>query len=88
MLLNFIKAGDFSKAVSKALSEAEQKSQILKEEMESLECQAKKAFKTPPKEWIEHRLENLHETLQKNTTSSALALKKITWNNLYGRSCW
>ena len=56
--------------------------------MLSLECQTKKAFKAPPKEWIEHRLDNLHETLQKNTTSSALALKKYleqsTWRGFPG----
>ena len=35
------------------------------------------AFKTPPKEWIEHKLDNLHETISMNTQASALALKDL-----------
>ena len=50
---------------------------LLSFQLDKLEVQVKKAFKAPPKEWIEHRLENLHETLQKNTTGSALALKGL-----------
>ena len=73
--LNFVKIGNFSKAVSEALKEAERKSDYLKEEMKSLEFQKENAFQSPPKEWINHRLEKLHETLSKNTVSSALALK-------------
>ncbi len=75
--LNFVKIGNFSKAVSKALKEAEKKSDDLREEMKSLEFQKENAFQSPPKEWIDHRLEHLHETLSKNTVSSALTLKGI-----------
>ena len=75
--LNFIKVGNFSKAVSDALKETETKSDELKQEMGSLEFQKEKSFKSPPKEWIKHRLEKLHETLDKNTTASALALKEL-----------
>ena len=49
----------------------------MKEEIKSLEFQKENAFQSPPKEWVEHRLENLHETLSKNTVSSALALEGI-----------
>ncbi len=75
--LNFVKIGNFSKAVSEALKEAEKKSDDLKEEIKSLEFQKQNTFESPPKEWINHRLENLHETLNKNTVSSALALKEV-----------
>jgi DNA invertase Pin-like site-specific DNA recombinase len=75
--LNYVKMGNFSKAVSEALKDAEQRSQDLKEEVSSLEFQKQNIFKAPPKEWIKERLDNLHETLNKNTRSSALALKKI-----------
>ncbi len=75
--LNFVKVGNFSKAVSGALKEAERKSDDLKEEIKSLEFQKENAFQSPPKEWIDHRLRHLHETLSKNTVSSALALKGI-----------
>lgn len=76
-LLNFIKAGNFSKVVSDAIVDAEDRSGKLKSEMEGLEYQKKNAFKAPPKEWIAHRLENFHETLDKNTKASALALKEL-----------
>ena len=75
--LNFIKAGNFSNAVSDALKEAELKSEGLSEELKSLEFQKQNTFKSPPKEWIDHRLDKFHETLSKNTTSSALALKEV-----------
>jgi site-specific DNA recombinase len=75
--LNFIKSGNFSKAVSEALKEAETKGDALKQEIASLEFQKQNTFKPPPKEWINHRLEKLHETLSKNTASSALVLKEL-----------
>ncbi len=75
--LNFIKMGNFSKAVSEVLDEATRRSDDLKEEVKSLEFQKENSFKSPPKEWINYRLEKLHETLSKNTVSSALVLKEI-----------
>ena len=75
--LNYIKMGNFSKAVSEALKEAEIKRENLSEEIKSLEFQRQNTFKAPPKEWIKDRLESLHETLNKNTCSSALALKDL-----------
>jgi len=75
--LNFIKAGNFSKAVSEALNEAEKKGENLKEDLGSLEFQKENTFKAPPKEWVNHRLERLHETLNKNTVCSGLALKEL-----------
>ena len=75
--LNYIKMGNFSKAVSAVLQEAESKSEDLKREISSLEFQKENSFQVPPKEWINHRLERLNETLSKNTTSSALALKGL-----------
>jgi DNA invertase Pin-like site-specific DNA recombinase len=75
--LNYIKAGNFSNAVADALKEVERKSEELKIEMGSLEFQKEGTFKAPPKEWIEHRLGHLRETLNKNTVQSALALKEL-----------
>ena len=57
--------------------ESEFKSETLKDEIGALEFQKQKSFKAPPKEWVNHRLENLYETLNKNTCISALALKDI-----------
>jgi hypothetical protein len=76
-LLNFVKAGNFSKVVSEALTDAESRSDKLKYEMQGLEFQRSNSFKAPPKEWIDHRLENLFDTLNKNTKASALALKDL-----------
>ena len=75
--LNFIRMGNLSKAVSEALGDTEKKAEGLKQEIESLNYQKENSFKSPPKEWIDHRLERLCETLNKNTVSSALALKDL-----------
>ena len=75
--LKFIQMGNLSKAVAEALNEAEKKDEELKQEIGSLELQKENSFKAPPKEWINYRLENMRETLNKNTVSSALALKEL-----------
>ena len=75
--LEFIKQGNLSKAVAEALSEAESKSEELNQEMGTLESHTQNRFKPPPKEWIQFRLERLHETLNKNTAASAMALKEL-----------
>ncbi len=75
--LNYIKSGNFSKAVSEALKQSESRFELLTEEIKSLEFQKSNTFKSPPVEWIRHRLGRLHETLSKNTTSAALALKEL-----------
>ena len=75
--LNFIKVGNFSKTVSEALTDAEKRNEELQQEVDSLEFQKENSFKAPPKEWISYRLENLRDTLNKNTVSSALALKEL-----------
>jgi len=75
--LNFVRMGNFSKAVSEAIKEAEQRTEELQTEVNSLNFQKDNHFKTPPKEWIDYRLEKLTETLNKNTVSSSLALKEL-----------
>ena len=75
--LNYIKTGNFSKAVSEALKQAEDKTENLGEEVKSLEFQKQNTFKTPPEEWIKDRLDTLCQTLSKDTCSSALALKPL-----------
>ncbi len=76
-LLSFIKAGNFSKVVSEAIIHAEGRHEKINDEIQGLEFQRKSAFKSPAKEWIEHRLDNLRETLEKDTKQSALALKDL-----------
>ncbi len=75
--LNYIKLGNFSKAVSEALKHCESRFELLTEEIKSLEFQKQNTFKSPPAEWIRHRLRRLRETLSKNATSAGLALKEL-----------
>ena len=75
--LNFVKAGNFSKAVSEALKETEAKSDELGGEIEALEYQRTNRFKAPAREWVDHRLEEFHATLARNTAASARALKGL-----------
>ena len=75
--LNYIKIGNLSTAVSEALKEAEDKGEALKKEIDLLSYQKQNKFTSLPKEWIKHRLERLRGTLNKNTTSSSLALKDL-----------
>jgi hypothetical protein len=76
-LLNFIKAGNFSKMVSAAVTDVQGRSEKVREEIQGLEFQKKGAFRTPAKEWMEHRLEKLHETLGGDIKMAALALKDL-----------
>ena len=64
--LNYIKLGNFSKAVSKALKQCKSRFELLTEEIKSLEFQKNNTFKSPPLEWVKHRLERLYETLVSN----------------------
>ena len=75
--LSFIKLGNLSKTMSEALNQAEKHCEELNQEVNSLEFQKANSFKTPPKEWIDHRLENLRDTLNKNTVASGLAIKEL-----------
>jgi len=75
--LNFVKMGNFSKAVSGAISEAEKKNEGLQQEISALEFQQGNNFKAPPKEWMNYRLKRLRETLKKDVSVSALALKEL-----------
>lgn len=45
--------------------------------MQGLEFQRTNAFKAPPREWIQFKLEKLHETLTQNTEAAALSLKSL-----------
>jgi hypothetical protein len=75
--INFIKMGNFSKAVSEALTVAENRKEGLQREIEGLEFQQGNSFKAPPKEWVNHRLGKLRETLNLDASLSALALKEL-----------
>lgn len=50
--------GNFSKAVSEILNEAERRSDDLKKEIKSLKFQKENSFQSPSKEWVNHRIKN------------------------------
>ncbi len=75
--LEFIRAGNLSKAVSEALREAEQQEDGIRQEIDGLEFQGRNRFKAPLREWVQFRLERFQETLRKNTVASALALREV-----------
>ncbi len=75
--LDFIKVGNLSRAVSEALKDAEAREGDLRQEISSMEFQKEKTFKAPPREWIDYRLERLYETLTRNTSAAAIALKEL-----------
>ena len=76
-LLAFIKAGNFSTTVSEAVKDAENRNEKLQDEIRGLEFQRTHAFKAPPREWIEFKLNNLQKTLMQNTETAALSLKNL-----------
>ena len=45
-----------------------------------LSFQKQNKFTSPPKEWINHKLEELRDTLNQNTVNSSLALKELLGN--------
>ena len=76
-LLNFIKAGNFSKTVSNALKDAESRNERLQEDMRALDFQRTTVLKVPSREWIQFKLDNFQKTLMQNTESAALSLKNL-----------
>ena len=75
--LDFIKMGNLSRAVSEALKDAEAREGELRQQISSMEFQKEKIFKAAPREWIDYRLERLYETLTRNTSAAAIALKEL-----------
>ena len=76
-LIEFVAEGRGSKALGKALDDAERRVESLQEEIASLTASRERVFKVPPPEWIEERILKLQGVLEQNTEKSALLLRDI-----------
>jgi len=76
-IIEFIAEGRGSKALGKALDDAERRVEMLREEVTGLQASRERVFKVPPAEWIEERILKLQDVLEQNTEKSALLLRDI-----------
>ena len=75
--IDFVGEGRGSRALAKALTEAERKVDELQSELEGL-CQIQnRMFQVPTVEWISERINQLSNLLEQNTTQSALVLREV-----------
>lgn len=63
--------------LAKALVETERRVEALREELNGLLRSGEKVFQTPPVEWIEERLEQLGEVLERRSGESAMVLRGL-----------
>ena len=75
--IDFIGEGRGSRALAKALTEAERKVDELQSELEGLRQIQNRMFQVPPIEWITVRINQLSDLLEQNTTQSALTLREV-----------
>jgi hypothetical protein len=75
--VDFIDEGRGSQALAKALLETERRVETLTDEVDALRRSREKVFKTPPVEWIKHRLEHLQDVLEQRTARSAQTLRNL-----------
>jgi site-specific DNA recombinase len=75
--INAIGEGNGSKALGQALSEAERRTETLRDELDGLQKAREKRFKVPSTEWIKEHIAKLQELLEKRTEQSALVLRKL-----------
>ncbi len=75
--VDFVGEGRGSQALAKALVETERRVEALREELEGLRRSGEKVFQAPPVEWIEERLEQLGEILERHTEPSAIVLRRL-----------
>jgi hypothetical protein len=75
--LEFIGEGRGSQALAKALVETERRVEALREELEGLRRSRMKVFQLPPIEWIEERVSQAQEVLERRTEQSALLLREL-----------
>jgi len=76
--IEFIANGRAPASLADALGQAEAQAKTLKADVQSLESAKDNAFTPPPREWISHRLGQLHDLLGKKTEKSAIALRRLT----------
>ena len=75
--VDFIGEGRGSRTLAQALLDTERKVDALKEELEDLRRSRDKVFQSPPREWVEERLAQLQDVLERNPDRSALILRNF-----------
>jgi hypothetical protein len=75
--VDFVGEGRGSQALAKALVETERRVDALREELDGLRRGCEKVFQAPPVEWIEERLTQMKDLLEKRTEQSALILRRL-----------
>jgi site-specific DNA recombinase len=75
--VRFVSEGRGSKAITNALNETEKAEEEIEAQIKALEMGQEETYKTPPLEWITHRLEDIQKILELNTKDSALLLRKL-----------
>jgi len=75
--VDFIGEGRGSRSLAQALLETEQKVESLKETLDGLRRSRDKVFQAPPVEWIEERLSQMKEVLDRSVERSGLILRKL-----------
>ena len=73
--VDFIGEGRGSRTLAQALLDTERKVDALKEELEDLRRSRDKVFQSPPREWVEERLAQLQDVLERNPDRSGLILR-------------
>jgi len=75
--IEFIADGKGTRALGQALEEAEREVDRLRIEVGALEATVEAVFQAPPIEWIADRLRPFAEVLNRNTSRSALVLRRV-----------
>ena len=75
--VDFIGEGRGSRTLAQALLDTERKVHALKEELEGLRRSRNKIFQAPPREWVEERLTQLKDVLERNPDRAGLVLRKF-----------
>ena len=75
--VEFIGEGRGSQALAKALRETERRVDALRVELAGLRRSREKVFQAPPMEWVEERLDQLKDLLERRTERSALLLRNL-----------
>jgi site-specific DNA recombinase len=73
--VDFIGEGRGSRTLAQVLVETERKVDALKVELEGLHRSRDKVFQAPPREWVEERLTQLRDVLERNPDRSGLTLR-------------
>ncbi len=76
-LIEVVAEGRGTKSITDALAASERKVEELTASLEVLRRSQTDSFQTPPRVWIEERLQNLQQVLERNTGASAPLVRRI-----------